>query len=111
MVDGSNNQITLGSSQHGFKKKRSTTSLSLTIQTIISQALEDDCHALMESLDLSAAFDTVNIDLLLRRMELFHFYKLTTVTFDDNIQQFSLPSTFAGRPSYNSFNVHSCTLE
>ena len=57
-----------GKSQHGFKKNRSTASLSLTIQTIISQALEDDCHAIMASLDLSAAFDTVNIDLLLKRM-------------------------------------------
>ena len=34
-----------------------------------------------------------------------HFYKPTTFTVDDNIQQFSLPSTFAGRPYYNSFNV------
>ena len=33
-------------SQHGFKKNRSTTSLSLTIQTIIAQALEDDGVAL-----------------------------------------------------------------
>ena len=34
-----------------------------------------------------------------------HFYKPTTFTVDDNIQQFSLPSSFAGRPYYNSFNV------
>ena len=32
-----------GTNQHSFKKKRSTTSLS---QTIIAQALEDDCQAL-----------------------------------------------------------------
>ena len=44
-------------------------------------------------------------------VSLFHFYKATTITFDDNIQQFSLPSTFAGQPSYNSFNEHSCTME
>ena len=54
-----------GSGQHGFKKSRSTATLSLTIQSIIGQALEEDNHALMASLDLSAAFDTVNIDLLL----------------------------------------------
>ena len=28
--------------QHGFKQRRSTTSLSLTIQTLIAQALEED---------------------------------------------------------------------
>ena len=30
-----------GSSQHGFKKKMSTTSLSLTMQTLIANALEE----------------------------------------------------------------------
>ena len=44
--------------------------MSLTIQSIIAQALEDDNHALMASLDLSAAFDTVNINLLLKRMRI-----------------------------------------
>ena len=50
-----------GSSQHGFEKQRSTISLLLTLQTIISQALDEDNIVLMASLDLSAAFDTVNI--------------------------------------------------
>ena len=67
--DDQNVDIT-GKSQHGFKKNRSTASLSLTIQTIISHALEDDCNAVMVSLDLSAAFDTVNIKLLLKRMRI-----------------------------------------
>ena len=40
-----------GEGQHGFKKTRSTSSLSLNIQTIISQALDDDNHAIMASLD------------------------------------------------------------
>ena len=44
-----------------LKRKRSTTSLSLTIQSIITQALEDDCNAIMASIDWSAAFDMVNI--------------------------------------------------
>ena len=30
---------------------------------------------------------------------------------ENKVQQFTLPSTFAGRHSYNSFNVQSCTLE
>ena len=56
-----------GSAQHGLKK-RSTTSLSLTIQTIIAQALDGDNYAIMASLDLSAAFDEVNINLLLNNI-------------------------------------------
>ena len=59
-----------GNSQHGFKKKRSTTSLSLTIQTIIAHALDDDNLAIMASLDLSSAFDMVNVDLLLKRLKI-----------------------------------------
>ena len=51
-----------------FKKGRSTTSLSLTIQTIIAHALDDDDLAIMASLDLSSALDMVNVDLLLKRM-------------------------------------------
>ena len=58
------------SSQHGFKKKHSTASLALTIQTIIAHALDEDNIAIMASLDLSSAFDMVNIDLLLRRMKI-----------------------------------------
>ena len=65
-----NNIDLTGKSQHGFKKKRSTTTLSLTIQTIIAQALDDDCEALMASIDLTAAFDMVNVDLLLNRMRI-----------------------------------------
>ena len=57
-----------GNSQHGFKKKRSTTSISLTIQTIIAHAMDDDNLAIMASLDLSSAFDMVNVDLLLKRL-------------------------------------------
>ena len=59
-----------GNSQHRFKKKRSTTTLSVTIQSVFAQALEDDGHAIMASPDLSAAFDTVNIYLLLKRMRI-----------------------------------------
>ena len=52
-----------------FKRKRSTASLSLTLQTLIAQALDDDNYAVMASLDLSAAFDMVNISLLLKRLK------------------------------------------
>ena len=57
-----------GESQHGFKQKRSTTTAGMTIQSILTRALDQDNYALMSSIDLSAAFDVVNIKLLLKRL-------------------------------------------
>ena len=39
---------------NGFKRKRSTVSLLLTIQTIIAQALHEENYAITASLDLRA---------------------------------------------------------
>ena len=36
-----------GKNQHGFKKKHGTSSLSLTLQSIIARALEEDDFAIM----------------------------------------------------------------
>ena len=57
-----------GPNQHGFKKGHSTSSISLTIQSIITKALEEEEYAAMASLDLSAAFDLVDVKLLLKRL-------------------------------------------
>ena len=57
-----------GNQQHGFKKNKSTTTLALQLQSLIARALDDDNYVLMASLDLSAAFDVVNIDLLMKRL-------------------------------------------
>jgi hypothetical protein len=46
--------------QHGFKKRRITSTLSVELQSVISRA----------SLDLSSAFDVVNINLLLKRLRI-----------------------------------------
>jgi hypothetical protein len=46
-----------GESQHGFKKNRSTTTASISIQMALAKALEQGHFALMASLDLSSAFD------------------------------------------------------
>ena len=59
-----------GASQHGFKQKRSTTTAGLTIQSILSRALDKNNYALMASIDLSAAFDVVNINLLIKRLKI-----------------------------------------
>ena len=52
--------------QHGFKRNRSTLTLSLELQSIIARALDNDDFVLVASLDLSSAFDVVNVGLLLK---------------------------------------------
>ena len=57
-------------SQHGFKKKHSTNTAGLLLQSVLARSLDEGNIALMASLDLSSAFDVVNIRLLLKRMRL-----------------------------------------
>ena len=67
---GEENNIDItGEQQHGFKKNRSTITAGLTIQSIISRKMDEDNFVVMSSLDLSAAFDLVNLDLLLKRLK------------------------------------------
>ena len=55
-----------GNAQHGFKKNKSTSTAGLTIQSLLSRALDKNNYAIMASLDLSAAFDVVNVKLLIK---------------------------------------------
>ena len=57
-----------GKQQHGFVKGKSTATAGLLIQSMIARALDDNEVVLLASLDLSAAFDIVNVDLLIRRL-------------------------------------------
>jgi hypothetical protein len=59
-----------GKPQHGFKSNHSTMTAGLKIQSVIARALNDDEYALMASLDLSSAFDVVNVDLLIKRLNI-----------------------------------------
>ena len=59
-----------GKQQHGFKKSKSTATLGLQLQSLIARALDERNYVLMGSIDLSAAFDVVNVDLLLRRLRI-----------------------------------------
>ena len=52
-----------GKKQHDFEQNKSTSTLSLQLQSLIAQALDEDNYVLMASIDLSVAFDVVNIDL------------------------------------------------
>ena len=64
-----NNIDLTGMEQHGFKKDRSTTTAGLTLQSKIAREMDGNGYVAMSSLDLSAAFDLVNLDLLLLRMQ------------------------------------------
>ena len=50
--------------------QKSTNTAGLALQSIIAKALDDDNFVLMASLDLSAAFDVVNVELLLKRLKI-----------------------------------------
>ena len=56
--------------QHGFKKNKSTSTAGLLLQSIIARATDSNNYVLMASLDLSAAFDLVNVNLLLKRLRI-----------------------------------------
>ena len=69
-IEKENNIDLTGYEQHGFKKKRSTVTAGLTLQTIIAREMDMDSYVAMSSLDLSAAFDLVNLDLLMKRLKI-----------------------------------------
>ena len=69
-IEDSNNIDLTGTKQHGFKRKKSTSTAGLEIQSEIARALDSNKYTLMASLDLSSAFDIVNIKLLLKRLEI-----------------------------------------
>ena len=57
-----------GKQQHGFVRNKSTATAGLLLQSLISRALDDDEFVAMAGIDLSAAFDIVDIDLLIKRL-------------------------------------------
>ena len=59
-----------GASQHGFKKHRSTETACLEIQSRLAQNCDNGEYMAVSSLDLSAAFDVVNHDILMKRLKI-----------------------------------------
>jgi len=55
--------------QHGFRKNHSTTTAALTIQNSISKAMDRKKKVIVVSTDMSAAFDLLDKEVLLPRME------------------------------------------
>ena len=70
----STNKLDLtGKQQHGFKKNKSTATVGTLLQSLIARAADENCYVVMASLDLSMAFDLVNIELLLKRLGVMGF--------------------------------------
>jgi hypothetical protein len=59
-----------GTNQHGFKRGKSTSTLSVELQSVIWTALDENEYLLMASSKISSAFDVVNTELLLKRMNI-----------------------------------------
>ena len=56
------NGVTVGGKQqHGFMKNKSTATAGLVIQLLIAHALDDDWYVDLAGIDLSAAFDVVDV--------------------------------------------------
>ena len=63
------NGITVGGKQqHGFIKNKSTATAGMLLQSLIARALDDDCYVALAGIDLSAAFDVVDVELLIKRL-------------------------------------------
>ena len=60
-IEGLQNTDITGKHKHSFKRNRSTSTLALQLQSLIARVLEEDNFIAMASLDLSAAFDVVNM--------------------------------------------------
>jgi hypothetical protein len=59
----------MGETQHGFRKGCSTVIAALELQATIAESLDRDLYVAVASLDLSAAFDVINIELLKDRLK------------------------------------------
>ena len=58
------NEVDLtGVNQHGFKRRKSTKTAVMSIQSALGTALEEEKFAMMASLDQNLAFDLVNVKL------------------------------------------------
>jgi hypothetical protein len=69
-IEKNNNTDITSTHQYGFKKKHSTNTAGLLHQSIIASAMDENNYAIMANLDLIAAFDVVNVNLLLKRLKI-----------------------------------------
>ena len=69
-IEKDNNVDLTGVTQHGFKKKKSTVTAALHLQTKIAKACDEKKYVAVARLDLSSVFDVINVDLLLVRLSI-----------------------------------------
>jgi endonuclease/exonuclease/phosphatase family metal-dependent hydrolase len=69
-IEKENNVDLTGARQHGYKKKKSTVTAALHLQAQIAKACDKKKYVAVASLDLSSAFDVINVDLLLVRLSI-----------------------------------------
>jgi hypothetical protein len=60
----------MGLNQHGFKRNRSTSFLTVELLSMIARAVNDDENVIVFSIDLSSDLDLVNIDLFLKSLKI-----------------------------------------
>jgi hypothetical protein len=92
------NNVDVTEKQHqGFKKRKSTLTLGLKIQSLIARAMDEENYVLMASLDLSAAFDIVNIPLLRKRLKIVGLPENITALIEVWLQNHSLYVSIGNR--------------
>ena len=87
------NGVTLArKQQHGLQKNKSTVTAGLLLQSLIAETLDDDKYVALASLHLSAAFDIINVDLLLKslwlpqiRHNMIIAYQVSPVVYKNNV--------------------------
>jgi hypothetical protein len=69
-IETEENVDLFGNRQHGFRKGKSTITAAMNLQQDIATALDQDNYCAVASLDLSAAFDVIDLELLMKRLEI-----------------------------------------
>ena len=72
-----------GNSQHGLKNHFNTETACLEIQTKLSYSCDDENYAALASLDLTAAFDVVDRNLLKKHLQIMGIPVQLAVLLDD----------------------------
>jgi retron-type reverse transcriptase len=67
--------------QHGFRKGKSTETASQSFIEYIQEALDNHCHVIGIFLDLTKAYDVVNHDILLNKLDLYGIRGVTKLWF------------------------------
>jgi retron-type reverse transcriptase len=76
----------LSKHQYGFRRNRSTEHAFLELTDKISKAMDESKHTMGIFLDLSKAFDTVNFEILLEKLQHYGIRGICLQWFKDYLQ-------------------------